>query len=85
MKRWISLLLVFAMTLSLCGGINLTAYAEDGNGTIEMAEEVHDHDHDHAYTDGSGEESEDYLPEGSSPAEQSAAAAEVSGTILSTE
>jgi hypothetical protein len=36
MKRWLSLLLVFAMTFSLCGGINLTAYAD---GTIEIADE----------------------------------------------
>ncbi len=36
MKRWLSLLLVFAMVFSLCGGINLTAYAEEGS--IEIAD-----------------------------------------------
>ncbi len=35
MKRWISLLLVFAMAFSLCGGISLTAYAD--TGIIEIA------------------------------------------------
>ncbi len=80
MKRWISLLLVFAMAFSLCGGINLTAYADEG--TIEIADSstvVSPETLDDAYGYAEYEESDDAIPEGS------AADADAAGSIISTE
>ena len=88
MKRWISLLLVFAMTLSLCGGINLTAYAD---GTIEIAnesqtvspaspEETHEHDHDHAEEASASGGTIAITPDEPEPAGE-----EPAGSIISTE
>ena len=71
MKRWISLLLVFAMTFSLCGGINLTAYADDG-GSIALTEESTEHVHDHVHEELEeySEENNSYTPEEPAPTTQ---------------
>ncbi len=69
MKRWISLLLVFAMTLSLCGGINITAYAD---GSIELSKESTEHVHEHVHDEEEEAQSGsiDFAPEEAAGEEQ---------------